>query len=85
MGISRRASQTAFEGGIRKRKHKWVLATLGEIDPCDVSVQDLSAKPGEKQEVRVRRSVGLPPAQRPISMKQIQRQAFPTTSKILTR
>lgn len=39
----------------------WVLATLNEIDRCDVSVQNLSAKPGGLQERKVRRSVGLLP------------------------
>ena len=40
---------------------KWVLATLGEIDRCDVSVRNISANPGENQDRMVRRSVGLPP------------------------
>ncbi|MBI2326232.1 serine/threonine-protein phosphatase [Candidatus Collierbacteria bacterium] len=45
---------------IEKGNTKWVLATLGEIDPCDVPIQNISAKPGERQEIGVRRSVGLP-------------------------
>ncbi len=50
-----------LKGELEKGNTKWVLATLREIDQCDVPVQNISAKPGEKQERMVRRSVGLSP------------------------
>lgn len=45
----------------RKGNVAGVLATLNEIDPCNIPIQNLSAKPGERQERLVRRSVGLLP------------------------
>lgn len=54
--VMRHLKENATKGNI-----KLVLAILNEIDPCDVPVQDLSAKPGAHQERRVRRSVGLLP------------------------